>query len=248
MNWKLGTTAMAGAFALTSVAQAATLSDGDFEAGLGAWVTGGNVTIADGSTLGISPLDGTNSALLSTGGSTISDAAAETQMGIAAGSLDALATSNGTQTFGATQGSVITQEFDVVAGETISFDFQLFANDCPLTGIPGCAGIEDGAFVSLTIDGLLEFLIGTSDSSMVASGSSFAAESTEMSFSHVIGTSGTATFGIAMFDFSDTIVDSALLVDNVALSTAAPVPLPASSLLLLGGVGGMVALRRRKKA
>ena len=48
-------------------------------------------------------------------------------------------------------------------------------------------------------------------------------------------------------------VDSTKTVDSVdgvlnSISVVAPVPLPASALLLLGGVSGLAALRRRKKA
>jgi hypothetical protein len=38
------------------------------------------------------------------------------------------------------------------------------------------------------------------------------------------------------------------LIDNVAIDYVAPVPVPAAGLLLLGGLGGLAALKRRRKA
>ena len=41
--------------------------------------------------------------------------------------------------------------------------------------------------------------------------------------------------------------DTWMQLDNIVYDAAAPVPLPAGGLLLIGGLGGLAALRRRKK-
>jgi hypothetical protein len=192
---------------------------GDFETGdLSGWMSTGIVSVV-GAGYGTGPIGGSFNALLETGfkapggsSTSVTDAEIEAFFGLGAGDLDALTPQ------GVTQGSAIKQSFTASVGETISFDFVVLADDCDISGCPG--GVEDFAFVSILVDGVLEVLATTYGTLAAGSGSPYFAESGVLSFSHTLTTGGTVELGIAVLDGGDTAVPSAILVDNVSTQTS----------------------------
>ena len=59
---------------------------------------------------------------------------------------------------------------------------------------------------------------------------------------------GIEDFQLSFFEDQNSQVGLYGTLNGAVIENVAPVPLPASSLLLLGGLGGLVALRRKKKA
>lgn len=220
----------------------ATIFDGGFEAGLGAWFS-----VGDASESAFMPLAGTTSALL-TNVSGIAGAvgagAIETFLGMGAGALGSLTGSP------ATEGSAIRQAFTASAGDTISFDFNFITTEAT-------PGVGDFAFVSIVVDGILTVLADTTSGGFVTSPISLPIEGGEvqsevetglLSFSHVLTTGGLVELGIGIVDAGDTLVTSGLQVDNVVHTAGlAPGAVPAPGPLALVAFGLLsVGMARRR--
>ena len=197
--------------------------NGDFEIGnLTGWMSLGNTSVVDG-TYGTGPIGGTYNALLETGfekvggGSStgVTDADIESFFGLAAGTFDPLTPG------GVTEGSAIKTSFLGTAGEKVSFDFKVLADDCDVS-CPG--GVEDFAFVSISVGGVAQVLTSTFGTVAGGSPSPYFAESGVFSFNHTLAIGGLVELGIAMLDGGDTIVPSALMVDNVLVDAVVPEP------------------------
>jgi hypothetical protein len=180
------------------------IENGSFEANFTGWATTGNATIQT-SSFGVAPTDGTQQALLSSGGNTVSDSSLEAFLGLSSGSLDGLGNGN------ATQGSAIRQTFTANAGEVINFNWNFLTDEFTPTFF------NDFSFVAITpVAGAIE-LADTNSSFVSALGTGFFEQTGYQSFSFTIPTSGTYVLGLGVVDVSDTVVDSGLLVDNVTL-------------------------------
>lgn len=129
-----------------------------------------------------------------------------------------------------TEGSLAGQSFAVVAGQTLSFTWSFASRDTLF---------EDRAFV--VIDGVVVTLATRS-----APG---AATAQNRVFSHMFERPETARLAFGVIDTGDVAGVSALTIGNLQLSAAA-VPEPAAPAMLLGGLGvlGFVARRRRAVA
>ena len=90
--------------------------------------------------------------------------------------------------------------------------------------------------IAYEITGLLSGLIG-GPSVTTAVG-----QWTEVKLSFLVPTDATYTLRFSAGGTNDSLGG---LIDNVSVS---PVPVPAAGLMLLGGLGGLAALRRRKRA
>jgi len=212
------------------------ITNGGFEnEDLSGWMSVGNVSVV-GAGYGTGPIGGAFNALLENGfekvgGSSltgVTDAEIEAFFGLGAGDLDALQ--------GVTEGSAIKQSFTASVGETISFDFVVLADDCNIIGCPG--GVEDFAFVSILVDGVLEVFATTFGPLVAGSGSPYFAETGVFSFSHTLTTGGTVELGIAVLDGGDAVVPSAILVDNVSLLVVPPhIPPGLLDCVVKGGPG-----------
>jgi hypothetical protein len=238
----VGTGWIASCFLLCAAAcvHAAPITNGGFESGdFTGWATAGVASILD-STFGSGPTEGTYQAFMSTEGSVAppaSQAAIEAFLGLPAGRLDAINSSD------AIEGSAISQTLTGNAGDILSFDWNFLTNELSPDGF------EDFAFWSLVNLDTGQLLADIFTPGFVASPTPlFADETGFRNVTFALPSGGTFLLGFGVMDAWDPIVASGLLIDNVSLtSTNAEIPEPCSiALCVLGGLG-LVARRSRGK-
>jgi hypothetical protein len=215
---------------LASPAQAALLNGG-FETGdLTSWSTFGN-PILQTATFGSGPTEGTYQALLE---SRPDDnyVALSDFLGITPSQLDTLGYR---ETFG---GSAIKQTFTANAGDVLSFDWNFLTNEAP----PSSS--NDFAFVVT-----LGSPTGLADTTatFIPSVTIFPSETGFQRFSRSLSAGGNYTLGLGIINVADGETQSALLIDNVTLTSdpTSNIPTPA---LLPGLIGmGLATLRKKYK-
>lgn len=149
----------------------------------------------------------------------------ETFAGLNAGDLD-------TPDF-AYEGSLLKQTISVNAGDTLSFNWNMFTNE---------GASQDYAFIA--IGGVLTKLSPASNAIIPSVPYNFSTGASVYSQTFASASSVTLAFGVV--DLTDYGVTSALWLDNVKL-VAAPVPEPETYAMLLAGLGLMGAAARRRK-
>ena len=133
------------------------------------------------------------------------------------------------------EGSLLKQTFNVNAGDTLSFNWNMFTNEGANVG-----AAADYAFVA--INGALTTLAIASNATVASVPYSFSTGASVFSQTFASASSVTLAFGVV--DLGDYGVTSALWLDNVALTAA--VPEPETYAMLLAGLGFIVASSRRK--
>ena len=132
-----------------------------------------------------------------------------------------------------TEGSATTQVFDIVAGGTLTFQWNFGTTETD-------PGLADRAFV--VIDGQLITLASTLAGK---TGTDFGAETGWQSFSQALA-AGAHTIAFGVVDIGSTADSSALSVADVTLGVSA---VPESSMLALMGAGlAMLAFVRRRRS
>lgn len=162
---------------------------------------------------------------------------------------------------GAQVGSVIYQDFTVVAGEKITFKFnfltnesqnQSLFNDLAFISVVDIAGPK-GTFLNMdvlaqTYDPLTPFL--ASPDYLNQTGGPSTGGRIPNQYTHEFATAGTYRFGLGVVNVNDRTNGSGLLIDAFSSSNNDPVPEPGTiaiwSLLAVGGVG-FAARRKMKK-
>lgn len=225
---------------------------GGFETGIGNFSTTGeaNVTGTVGGSALLSPTEGTQQLFLETTGTvdnflenpytaTVSvDIVLDVFLGLNPGDIDAFVgvTDLDNQSEGATEGSAARQTIEVLAPTTLSFDYAFITDE-----LDQPSDFSDTAFFAL--NGELFLLGNLEDTSL------FTMLSFTTGFDGVIPYQtfmvnldpGVHTFGFGVVDVSDTIVNSALLIDNVMVS-----PEPTSAAIFALTAGALTVRRRRR--
>ncbi|MBD3559009.1 proprotein convertase P-domain-containing protein, partial [Planktothrix sp. FACHB-1355] len=177
-----------------------------FESGnFGDWETFGNTGIQTAA-FGVNPTDGTYQALITNGTGSVGQPNLESLLGLAPGSLDSLGNGN------ATEGSAIAKTITVSAGDQLSFDWNFLTNEAQ------SSSFNDFAFISLTPED--NSTLANTYSPLVPLGGSFSQQTGYGTFSHTFTNSGTYTLAVGVLDVSDSVVDSAVLVDNLSLASS----------------------------
>ncbi|MBD2533287.1 PEP-CTERM sorting domain-containing protein [Nostoc flagelliforme FACHB-838] len=182
-----------------------TVINGNFETGtFSNWRTIGDNRI-ETAALGTGTSEGTFQALLTTGasasGGAVEQADIEEFLNLPSGLLDNIANGD------VTEGSAIKQTFTANAGDVLTFDWNFLTNE----GIPSF--FNDFAFFSVN-----PFALELADTNSPFSSTSAVGFNQETGFQTItvgIAQSGTYTLSFGVVDVSDSVVDSALIVDNI---------------------------------
>ncbi|MDJ0691843.1 MAG: PEP-CTERM sorting domain-containing protein [Xenococcaceae cyanobacterium MO_188.B32] len=234
-------------FGLVNSANAAIIN-GNFNNELSSWNTSGDVSISNGQALLTTassvfeddfPIAGTPFNFSGNDVTYIADL--ETFLGVAPFTLDPT-----NSFFGAFEGSAIKQTFTANAGDILAFDWNFFTNE------NDSFVANDTTYLTLvnTIDSSYSVItLANINSNLSPSSSSlrFKKETGTNSFSTKL-TTGEYILGLNVIDDTDSTVSSALLVDNIRITTDSKpptsVPEPASILGLIA-VGGLGFLQKK---
>ena len=159
--------------------------------------------------LGIYPPEGTYQSLITNGysdaGGSVIDSDLEEFLDLAPGSLDKLVHGD------ATEGSFIKQTFTAEAGDVVSFDWNFLTNEATPSKT-----FNDTAF--LTVNGFTFELADTGSDFVHANHvDGFEEQTGTQNLEFSIAKAGTYTIGFGVVDVGDEIVDSGLIIDNVAI-------------------------------
>jgi hypothetical protein len=240
---------------LAATAQAAPLVNGDFSAGLSGWSTAGDAFVGQGTVFDELDIGNTPRLLLGTASSLSQDdapapighynlsgqdtvaagLALESSLNLAAGALDDAGNGNFVM-----EGSSAWQTFNVRAGDTLSFDWQLFTRE-------GAGGLNlgDSAWLLLTTASgtQLTRLGDTASLSLLDVGEGWNASSLGTQ-SITFSQAGSVSLAWAIGDVNDFTSTTLLSIGNVSVTA---VPEPASIALMLSGMSiASVAARRRR--
>ena len=238
-----------GSLAIATPADAAVIN-GSFENDFNNWNTIGDVSTQT-SSFGSSPTQGTSQALITNASSQNPDDFPEAAgtfnfsgndtatVGVPGGLNDFLdipvSSLPGSDSFldFPQEGAALQQTFTVQAGDMLSFDWNFLTND---------TANRDYAFVAL--DGVSQ--LADTTASLSDSNTAFASETGSQNFSFEFSSGGEFTLALGVVDAGDVTQSSALLVDNVQV-TSQPTPVP-EPLTILGSATalGFGALFKQK--
>lgn len=212
------------AFSIIPAAHAVPLNGG-FESGLDDW---GDIGVAQtiDSSIGSGPTEGAFQAFVVTDPLTTA--------GDVLGFFGPPVSFSGISSF-SDSGSAIKQNVVVNAGDILTFDFNYLTDDR-----------YDFAFFVADQEAI--FLADWFDTG-IGSSTPFRDETGYLPYTYTFLTSGAQTIGFGVINEFDPRYQSALLIDNVAITTITTVPLPAALPLMLSGLGmlGFVARRQQRQ-
>ena len=228
----------------------ATITNGDFSAGLTGWTTAGVVSTAASYTYGnpgggtILPTAGTQVAELRTVGG-VSRASMESVLGLPNNSLQTFSNSlsHPYRKWRVRNGSVMTRTI-VGASDYVSFDWNFWRRDYP--------SYNDLAFFTISGPGitgteiiLLSDVNSSPEALAVTSGYGPANGTGWQSYTYNLPSEGDYTIGFGVINSRDTAYNSYLYIDNVD-SVVVPEASTALTAALLFGTALMYPLRRRR--
>lgn len=218
---KLTVSAAIALLALGQSAQAMVVN-GDFSSGFDGWQ--GTGVSGEFFNLGY--------AVAASGSGDVSQAEVESFLGLST-SLDDLGFGN------ATEGSAFKQDITVEAGDVLTFDFNFLTNEYTPSDY------NDFGFFSVSPDPISLASTGSDfvSSAMILDGVGFESETGDQSYSYTFASAGTFTIGFGAMNEGDNSVASALLIDDVTLSSSVPEP-STLGLLAIGLVGLGLARKR----